>query len=88
MVLYPKLIFSDHISKLIDNGSAYKCFCTERRLNMIRRDAIKNQQIPKYDNHCRDLSHEDIREKVKAGIPYCIRFKVSIGIVIKLVVDL
>ncbi|XP_013193556.2 probable glutamate--tRNA ligase, mitochondrial [Amyelois transitella] len=70
-------IYKDHIEKLLDNGSAYRCFCTERRLNLIRRDALKHQRVPKYDNRCRSLTDEEIKEKIKAGTPYCIRFKLS-----------
>ncbi|XP_063837928.1 nondiscriminating glutamyl-tRNA synthetase EARS2, mitochondrial [Ostrinia nubilalis] len=70
-------IYQEHISKLLENGSAYKCFCTERRLNLLRRDAVRSQRIPKYDNRCRSLSEEDISEKIGAGSPYCIRFKLS-----------
>ncbi|CAH2099456.1 unnamed protein product [Euphydryas editha] len=70
-------IYREYIEKLLDNGSAYKCFCTERRLNILRRDAIRSQRIPKYDNKCRSLSHADIKEKMNAGTPYCIRFKLS-----------
>ncbi|CAH0722987.1 unnamed protein product, partial [Brenthis ino] len=70
-------IYQEYIQKLLDNGSAYKCFCTERRLNILRRDAIRHQRIPKYDNKCRSLSNSFIKEKIKAGTPYCIRFKLS-----------
>lgn len=71
------LSFRDHITKLLDNGSAYHCFCTERRLNILRRDAVKLQRVPKYDNRCRHLTPEEVKEKLKSGIPYCIRFKVK-----------
>ncbi|XP_021209062.1 probable glutamate--tRNA ligase, mitochondrial [Bombyx mori] len=70
-------IYQEHIKLLLENGSAYKCFCTERRLNILRRDAIRSQRIPKYDNRCRNLSHTEISEKMKAGTPYCIRFKLT-----------
>ncbi|CAH0406211.1 unnamed protein product [Chilo suppressalis] len=70
-------IYQEHINTLLNNGSAYKCFCTERRLNLIRRDAVRSQRIPKYDNRCRTLSADDIKEKINSGIPYCIRFKLS-----------
>ncbi|KAJ0181457.1 hypothetical protein K1T71_003542 [Dendrolimus kikuchii] len=70
-------IYQEHISKLLENGSAYKCFCTERRLNILRRDAVKSQCIPKYDNKCRNLTKVEIMEKINAGVPYCIRFKLS-----------
>ncbi|XP_045453668.1 probable glutamate--tRNA ligase, mitochondrial [Melitaea cinxia] len=70
-------IYQEYIEKLLANGSAYKCFCTERRLNILRRDAIRTQRIPKYDNKCRNLTPANIQEKIKAGTPYCIRFKLS-----------
>ncbi|XP_038209367.1 probable glutamate--tRNA ligase, mitochondrial [Zerene cesonia] len=70
-------IYQQYIQKLLDNGSAYKCFCTERRLNILKRDAIRHQRIPRYDNKCRSLSDDVIKEKMGAGIPYCIRFKLS-----------
>ncbi|KAM3960156.1 nondiscriminating glutamyl-tRNA synthetase EARS2, mitochondrial-like [Aphomia sociella] len=70
-------IYKDHIKKLLDNGSAYKCFCSERRLNVLRRDAMRSQRIPKYDNKCRSLSDQEIEDKIKAGTSYCIRFKLT-----------
>ncbi|XP_023934306.2 probable glutamate--tRNA ligase, mitochondrial [Bicyclus anynana] len=70
-------IYQEHINKLLDNNSAYKCFCSERRLNLLRRDAVKHQRLPKYDNKCRSLSKEDVDAKIRAGTPHCIRFKLS-----------
>ncbi|CAF4896607.1 unnamed protein product [Pieris macdunnoughi] len=70
-------IYQEYIQKLLDNGSAYRCFCTERRLNILRRNAVKSQQVPKYDNKCRNLPVEVVNEKIKSGTPYCIRFKLS-----------
>ncbi|XP_013163297.1 PREDICTED: probable glutamate--tRNA ligase, mitochondrial [Papilio xuthus] len=70
-------IYKDHITKLLNNESAYHCFCTERRLNILRRDAVKLQRVPKYDNRCRHLTPEEVKEKLKSGIPYCIRFKLT-----------
>ncbi|CAB3245498.1 unnamed protein product [Arctia plantaginis] len=69
--------YKEHISTLLDNGTAYRCFCTERRLNIIRRDAIRSQRTPKYDNRCRNLSHEELKEKMESDAPYCIRFKLT-----------
>lgn len=66
----------EHVNKLLENGSAYRCFCTERRLNILRRDAVKSQRVPKYDNRCRDLTKTEIHEKMKSNAHSCIRFKV------------
>ncbi|CAH2069074.1 unnamed protein product, partial [Iphiclides podalirius] len=70
-------IYNDYIRKLLKNGSAYHCFCTERRLNILRRDAVKLQRVPKYDNRCRNLPPEEVERKIKSGVPYCIRFKLT-----------
>lgn len=68
--------YKDQVKYLLNNGSAYKCFCTEQRLKMIKNTAIKERQIPKYDNRCRHFSNEEVKERLKRGDNYCIRFKV------------
>ncbi|XP_063546617.1 nondiscriminating glutamyl-tRNA synthetase EARS2, mitochondrial [Cydia strobilella] len=70
-------IYQKYITKLLDNGTAYRCFCTERRLNLLRRNAMRTHSIPKYDNRCRSLSFGEVMEKLNAGTPNCIRFKLS-----------
>lgn len=62
---------------LLENESAYYCFCTDTRLDLLRREALKIQQVPKYDNRCRYLTKEEIQEYLDKGRQYCIRFKVS-----------
>lgn len=61
---------------LIENGSAYHCFCTDKRLDLLRREAIKLREIPKYDNKCRFLSVDETNKRLERGDKYCIRFKV------------
>ncbi|KAK9878460.1 hypothetical protein WA026_022099 [Henosepilachna vigintioctopunctata] len=70
-------IYRDQIEILLGNGAAYKCFCTERRLELLRREAMKNREVPKYDNKCRHLTDQQISERLHKGDPYCIRFKLS-----------
>lgn len=66
----------EQVEVLLQNGSAYRCFCSDHRLDLLRREALRLRQVPKYDNKCRHLSKEDINDKLKRGEPYCIRFKV------------
>lgn len=61
---------------LLKNGSAYRCFCTDHRLDLLKREALRLREVPKYDNKCRHLSKEDLEDKLRRGEPYCIRFKV------------
>ncbi|XP_043492575.1 probable glutamate--tRNA ligase, mitochondrial [Polistes fuscatus] len=70
-------IYKENIQKLLHNKTAYYCFCTENRLNLLKREAIKNGHVPKYDNKCRHSTEEEVNEKLRNGVPYCIRFRLS-----------
>ncbi|XP_046427918.1 probable glutamate--tRNA ligase, mitochondrial isoform X1 [Neodiprion virginianus] len=68
-------LYNEQVETLLKNGSAYRCFCTDRRLDLLRREALRLRQIPRYDNKCRHLAKEDLAEKLRREEPYCIRFK-------------
>eukprot|EP00105_Crassostrea_gigas_P021150 XP_011440191.1 PREDICTED: probable glutamate--tRNA ligase, mitochondrial [Crassostrea gigas] len=70
-------LYNIYVNELLKKGAAYKCFCTKLRLNLIRKDAMKHGEIPKYDNKCRHLSETEIQEKIAAKTPYVIRFKLN-----------
>ncbi len=62
--------------QLLENGQAYKCFCTREELDAKRKKALAAKQDIKYDGTCRHLTPAEIAEKEKQNIPYVIRFKV------------
>ncbi len=62
--------------KLLEEGKAYKCFCTKEELDRKREQALAEKRDIKYDRTCRNLTPEEIAEKEAAGLPYVIRFKV------------
>lgn len=66
-------IYRKQVKELIANGHAYYCFCTERRLELLRRDAIRAGEAPKYDNRCRYLAPEKVAEKLANNDPKVIR---------------
>ncbi|HUT21901.1 MAG TPA: glutamate--tRNA ligase [Candidatus Bipolaricaulota bacterium] len=68
-------IYKEHIAHLIDSGKAYYCFCDKIRLDNLREEQAKNNLPPKYDNHCRHLSREEIEKKLNNKAPHVIRFK-------------
>ncbi|XP_075235562.1 putative glutamate--tRNA ligase, mitochondrial [Lycorma delicatula] len=72
-------IYRMEAEQLIESKKAYHCFCTEKRLNLIRKEAVRLQQVPKYDNKCRNLSKEEVNTKLKNGEKCCIRFKLTPG---------
>lgn len=70
-------IYRTEVKKLLENGSAYYCFCNERRLDLLRKEAVKRQEVPKYDNRCRHLTPVQIAAKLANNDPFCIRFKLE-----------
>lgn len=66
-------IYRQQVRTLLENGSAYYCFCTEKRLENIRKEAIDANEMPKYDNRCRHLTPVQVAEKLANNDPMCIR---------------
>lgn len=69
-----KEIYLKYANELVEKGKAYYCFCTEERLNVLREKADKRKVAFMYDGHCKNLSKEEIEEKLKNNEPYVIRF--------------
>ena len=68
-------IYQKYAHELVEKGHAYYCFCTPERLDKLRSQAEENKVAFMYDGHCKNLSKEEIEEKMKAGVPYVIRQK-------------
>ena len=69
-------MFKEYAEKLVESGHAYYCFCDKERLEEVRKIQVASRISPMYDRHCRNLSKEEIEEKLRAGIPYVIGQKV------------
>lgn len=63
--------------RLLDEGKAYKCFCTKEELDRKRETTLAAKQDYKYDGTCRHLTAEQVAEKEAQGLPYVVRFKVD-----------
>jgi len=62
------------IQQMLEDGSAYLCYCSRKRLNTLRENQIANKEKPRYDGHCRD--NPQARADGEAdGIKPVIRFK-------------
>lgn len=70
-----KDIYKDYALKLVELGEAYYCFCSEDRLEELRKMADYKKQAFKYDRNCLNLSKQEIEEKLNNGVPYVIRQK-------------
>ncbi len=69
-------MFKEYALKLIESGHAYYCFCDKDRLEEVKTLQKASGMITKYDGHCRNLSKEEIEEKLASGVPYVIRQKI------------
>ena len=63
---------------LVEQGKAYKCFCTPERLKQVNQEKEKRGEQPGYDRHCRYLTPEQIAECEAQGQSYVIRFKMPL----------
>ncbi|MFA5055422.1 MAG: glutamate--tRNA ligase [Dehalococcoidia bacterium] len=70
-------LYRKHAQQLLDNGSAYKCYCTPERLERMRAEMSQRKESARsYDRHCRDLSDKERVELESKGAPSVIRLKV------------
>lgn len=69
-------IYKDHAEKLLAGGHAYRCFCTKERLDHMRKLQEERKLPPMYDQHCMQLSQEDVKAKMDAGEKHVVRLKV------------
>ena len=69
-------IYREYVQKLLDDGNAFKCFCTPERLEEMREAQRAAKLPPRYDGLCLGLSAQDAAAKEAAGIPYVVRLKV------------
>ncbi len=69
-------LYMDYAKELVEKGAAYYCFCDKERLDELKLIHSISKVPHKYDGHCRNLSKEEIEEKLAAGIPFVIRQKI------------
>ncbi|VAX15290.1 Glutamyl-tRNA synthetase @ Glutamyl-tRNA(Gln) synthetase, partial [hydrothermal vent metagenome] len=73
-------IYKKYADQLIEQGDAYRCFCTPERLKALREEQQK-AKLPqaKYDKHCLLLSKEEIEQNLAEGKPHVVRLNVRSG---------
>ena len=73
-----KEIYQAYAKYMLEQGKAYPCFCTPEDLDEIRSKQESAKLRTGYYGvwaKCRNLSVEEMAEKIKDGEPYIIRFK-------------
>jgi glutamyl-tRNA synthetase len=71
--------YSRAADQLLQQGSAYRCYCTPEELESRRKEAMKSGRTPGYDGRCRDLSPEERAQFEEEGRSHALRFRVPEG---------
>ncbi len=69
-----KDMYLPYAQQLIDEGKAYRCFCTKERLEKLQEDSVGGG----YDRHCRDIPKEESDRLAAQGVPFVIRQKMPL----------
>lgn len=71
-------MYKQYAVQLVEMGKAYYCFCTKERLESIKGDVASQGDALAYDRHCRNLSPEEVKANLDAGMSYVIRQKMPL----------
>lgn len=72
-------IYKQFAERLISEGKAYPCFCTEEELERKREEAEREGRPPQYDGTWRDADPELVKQKLEEGAEHTVRFRVPKG---------
>lgn len=70
--------YQELITELLAKDGAYRCFCSEERLTLMRQEQEAKKLPPRYDRTCRDLTPNEVEKKLKAGDKFVIRQKMPL----------
>jgi glutamyl-tRNA synthetase/nondiscriminating glutamyl-tRNA synthetase len=69
-------IYDEHTRQLLNEGKAYRCFCTAEELEAERLKAVAEHRPQVYSGKCRTISPADSEAHVSAGEPFAVRLRI------------
>lgn len=64
---------------LLQSGAAYRCFCSEERLEELRETQLAEGRTPRYDRRCAAIPPPEAAARVAAGEAAALRLRVPDG---------
>ncbi|HAU98658.1 MAG: Glutamate-tRNA ligase [Microgenomates group bacterium GW2011_GWF2_45_18] len=58
-------IYHQHVETLLENGTAYYCFCSPEELQAMRAEQQKQKQLPMYDGRCSHIPYAEAKKRAK-----------------------
>ncbi len=71
--------YREFADRLLQEGKSYKCFCSEERLDQLRKEQLSKGKMPRYDGRCRSLPAAEIAGMESSGLRPVTRFHVGRG---------
>lgn len=72
-------IYQQYCRQLLETGHAYRCFCTPERLEALRQERERNNDLTTgYDRFCRNLDPEEAAARAARGESYVVRAKLPL----------
>ncbi|MDQ0456201.1 glutamate--tRNA ligase [Rhizobium paknamense] len=71
-----KETYRPFVDKMVNEGNAFRCFCTPERLEQMREAQRAAGKPPGYDGLCLHLKAEEVEARVAAGEPHVVRMKI------------
>ena len=72
-------IYQTYYNQLLENGHAYKCYCTEAEIEAEREEQTERGETPHYSGKCRNLTAEERAKLESEGREPSIRILVPEG---------
>jgi glutamyl-tRNA synthetase len=72
-------VYADAARRLLDDGAAYRCYCTPAELAERREQARREGRPPGYDGRCRNLTDEQRAAFEAEGRTFVLRFRMPDG---------
>ena len=69
-------IYTEHCNRLLNEGHAFKCYCTPDELSSMRAQQMAAKQPPKYDGRCAKLTQAECAERDAKGMSHVVRMMV------------
>jgi glutamyl-tRNA synthetase/nondiscriminating glutamyl-tRNA synthetase len=69
-------VYREHAERLVSEGKAYLCFCSQEELERDREEKLKNQLPPIYSGKCRALDPAEAQRRRAGGQAAAIRLRI------------
>jgi nondiscriminating glutamyl-tRNA synthetase len=71
-------IYSSYTERLLNEGKAYRCFCSPAELESERASLAEKHLPQVYSGRCRSLSPKTVKKNLAEGKPFAVRLRIGV----------